>query len=266
MTALSTHDLVVCYGERTVLHDISLRIGDGDIFIIIGPNGSGKTTLLKAMAGLLPPASGRITLLGKAIGDYTRRDFARHVALVPQQLPVDFPFTVAEVVLMGRAPHLGLLRIEDKVDMGLAQAAMEFTDVSHLAGRRLDQLSGGERQRVIIARAICQQPEIILLDEPTASLDPAHQVKIMDLMERLRRERRTTIVMVSHDLNLAAMYGDRLLLLKEGRIQMDGEPGEVLTRERLEQCYGCGMLVDRHPLCDKPRVVAIPGHCRRSAP
>jgi len=159
---------------------------------------------------------------------------------------------------MGRTPHLDLLGLEGKEDYSLARQAMMFTDVFHLAGRRINQLSGGELQRVIIARAICQQPRIILLDEPTTALDPAHQLKIMDLMEKFRREQGTTIIMVSHDLNLAAMYGDRLLLLKEGRVVMTGPPGSVLNGALLEEIYGCRMQVDESPVGHVARVMPVP--------
>ncbi|MBU0728553.1 MAG: ABC transporter ATP-binding protein, partial [Proteobacteria bacterium] len=216
MNALSVRNLSLHFGEKQVLRAMEFDVPAGEFFVIIGPNGSGKTTLLRAMAGLQKIESGTVRIQQKAISDYPRRDLARVMAVVPQNVPFDFPFTVAETVLMGRSPYLGLLGIERKRDYEIAEQAMEFTDIRHLAGRRLDQLSGGERQRVIIAKAICQEPDIILLDEPTASLDPAHQINVMDLMQRFRRERNTTIVMVSHDLNLAAMYGDRLLLLKDG--------------------------------------------------
>jgi len=174
-------------------------------------------------------------------------------------MPMDFPFTVEETVLMGRSPVLGLTSFEGPADIATAREAMAFTEVAHLARRRLDQLSGGERQRAVIARAICQQPRIILLDEPTASLDPAHQIRIMDLMEKLRREYGVTVIMVSHDLNLAALYGDRLLLLGDNRVEMAGPPAEVLTYELLERVYGCVLLVDKSPLGGVPRVTPVPG-------
>ena len=159
---------------------------------------------------------------------------------------------------MGRTPHLGILGMEGKKDYQLAEEAMRFTDVAHLAGRKLFQLSGGELQRVIIARAICQQPEIILLDEPTTALDPAHQLRIMDLMEKLRQQQGTTVIMVSHDLNLASMYGDRILLLKDGRVVVTGTPHEVLNRRLLEETYGCMMHVDENPLGGVARVTPVP--------
>jgi iron complex transport system ATP-binding protein len=245
------------YGSRAVLTEVSVRIEQGDFFVIIGPNGAGKTTLLKSMAGLHPVTKGEISVRQKTVADYSRKELARSLAMVPQQISAEFPFTVAETVLMGRYPHMGLIAVEGKRDVVLAEQAMEFTEVSHLADRRLGQLSGGERQRVIIARAICQQSEILLLDEPTASLDPAHQLRIMDLMERLRKQDKITIIMVSHDLNLAATYANRLMLLKDGEVKSVGAPDEVLTKERLSQSYGCSLLVDKNPLLGTPRVSLI---------
>ena len=168
------------------------------------------------------------------------------------------PFSVAETVLMGRSPHLGLLGIEGEKDYALAEEAMSFTGVNQFADRRLDQLSGGERQRVMIARAICQEPKIILLDEPTNALDPAHQLKIMDLMERFRQEKKTTVIMVSHDLNLAALYSDRLLLLKNGQVVVIGTPSEVFIPEFIEKSYECDMMIDVNPVGKVPRVMLVP--------
>lgn len=258
MTLIDIRSVILQYGDQAVIRQVSARIARGEFFVIIGPNGAGKTTLLKALAGLHPIRGGDVLVRQRSIGDYPRKELARTLALVPQQVNADFPFTVAETVLMGRYPHLGLLAVESKRDLALAQQAMEFTEVSHLAGRRLGQLSGGERQRVIIARAICQQSQILLLDEPTASLDPAHQLRIMDLMERLRRREQVTVVMVSHDLNLAASYADRLLLLHTGRVEKIGTPAEVLTSEQLSRSYDCTLLVDAHPLLGKPRISLVP--------
>ncbi len=257
-TSLVAKDLGHAYGRRPVLDSITFSVHEGEFFVIIGPNGSGKTTLVKAISGALRPRKGKVEVLGRSMQNTSRRVLARHVAVVPQTPPADVPFTSAEVVLMGRSPHLGLLAVEKRNDLALAERAMSFTNVQHLAGRRLDQLSAGERQRVLIARAICQQPRIIVLDEPTAPLDLAHQIQVMDLLERLRNEEGVTIVMVSHDLNLAAMYADRLLLLKGGRIVSLGRPEDVLTFETLEQAYGCVLLVDENPVKKVPRVTLVP--------
>ena len=258
-TAVHVSSLSHGYGDTPVLTDLSFRIPTKSFFIIIGPNGSGKTTLMKVMSGTEKPRNGRLQIRGRPIGDYPRKALAKTVAYVPQIVLEDIPFTVMEVVLMGRSPHFGMLGLDREEDRQIARQAMAFTEVDHLAGRKLDQLSGGERQRVFIARAICQAPEIILLDEPTASLDLAHQVRIMDLMEKLRAEKGITVVMVSHDVNLAAMYGDRLLLLKDGKIVSEGPPEKVLTFQTLETTYGCTLLVDESPLGKFPRVTLVPG-------
>jgi len=255
---INARQLSYSYGHLRGLEDVSFSVQQGDFFIIIGPNGSGKTTLLKCISGILRPRTGRLEILGAAVQGYSRKSLARSIALVPQTAPVDFPFTVTEVVLMGRSPHLGILGVEHQQDLERARQAMDFTGVASLAHRRLDQLSGGERQRVMIARAICQGPRIILLDEPTASLDLAHQVRVMDLMERLRHEKKVTILMSSHDINLAALYGNRLMLLKEGHVVSIGPPAEVLTFQTLEAAYGCALLVDKSPLGDFQRVTLVP--------
>jgi len=260
-TVIEAKGLNHSYGDMAVLKDLTLSIQKGEFFIIIGPNGSGKTTLMKVISGIEKYGKGRLEVLGSPIKGYTRKTLARTIAMVPQMVPGDFPFTVTELVLMGRSPHLGILGLEREEDLEIARRAMAFTGVKDLAHRKIDQLSGGERQRVFIARAICQEPWIMLLDEPTASLDLAHQVRVMDLMERLKQEKGITVVMVSHDVNLAAMYGDRLLLLKEGRIVSMGLPEDVLTYKILEEAYGCNLLVDRSPLGEFQRVTLVPGKC-----
>jgi len=256
--AVLVKQLQVSYGRQPVLRDLSIEVPEGAFFIIIGPNSSGKTTLLKAMAGAVPPRQGQVEIWGRPVGHFAKKALARLIAVVPQRVATDIPFTVQEVVLMGRSPHVGWLGLEQPRDLELAAEAMAITDVAHLARRPLPQLSGGELQRVSIARALCQQPRLLLLDEPTAALDPAHQVNIMDLMVRLQEEQGLTVIMVSHDLNLAAMYGDQLLLLQEGRRISSGSPKEVLTYEQLEQAYGCALLVDENPLGQVPRVNLVP--------
>ena len=258
MQAITVQNVNHAFDGRPVLEDVGFEVTGGQFFIIIGPNGSGKTTLLKLLVGLLPLKQGRIRIMSRDIGRYTARALARHIAYVPQSVPVEFPFSVTQVVLMGRAPHLGILGFEGEADQTLAQTAMAITGVEHLAHRRVDQLSGGEQQRVFIARAICQQPEILLLDEPTAALDLSHQVRLMDLLEHLKTDQGVTIVMVSHDLNLAAMYADRLLLLSRGGVARLGTPAQVIDFELLEKVYGCTLLVDESPLGEYPRVHLVP--------
>lgn len=258
MNAVSVSNLSVMAGGKAILDKLSFDVHEHDFLVIIGPNGAGKTTLLKTLCGLCENVTGQVSVLGKERGEYSRRKLAATVALVPQQMSLEFAFTVEETVLMGRSPHLGLLEQEKKEDFETAAQAMAFTQVDHLAGRRLNELSGGERQRVMIARAICQQPRIMLLDEPTAALDPAHQLIIMQLMQRLREEEGMTVLMVSHDLNLAAMFASRIFLIKEGRGILAGSPEEIMTPENLEQAYGCTMHIDSHPITGRPRVSLIP--------
>ena len=257
--AIKIANLNHSFGKRDVLRKLSFSVEKGDFFIIIGPNGSGKTTLMKLMAGIFKLQTGQVEILGHPNRSYAPRALARAAAFVPQRLPVDLPFTVGETVLLGRAPHQGRLGIESKQDLEIAKQAMQFTEVDHLAGSTIDQLSGGEQQRVFIARAICQEPEIMLLDEPTASLDLAHQVKVMDLMEKLKVEKAITVVMVSHDVNLAAMYSDQVLLLKDGEIVCIGSPSDVLSFRKLEETYGCKLVVDESPMGGFPRITLVPG-------
>jgi iron complex transport system ATP-binding protein len=256
--SINVNNLSHSFGETLVLKNISFQVPQRDFFIIIGPNGSGKTTLMKVLSGILKPQNGVLKILNHPIDQYHRKDLARTIAFVPQMTFADFPFTVTEIVLMGRSPYLGILGLEQENDLEVANQAIAFTGLEHLAHRKLDQLSGGEQQRVYIARAICQEPDIILLDEPTASLDLAYQVRIMDLMEKLKTEKGITVVMVSHDVNLAAMYADHLMLLHEGQVVCQGLPDEVLTYKTLEETYGCTLLVDESPLGNFPRVTLVP--------
>ena len=256
--AIEVNNLVCQYDNQTVVDGLSFSVRQGEFFIIIGPNGSGKSTLMNAMAGLVKTAQGEVKIKNKPLPAYSQKSLAQTIAIVRQQASVDFPFTVSQVVMMGRAPHQGLLGLEKEADVGAVKEALAFTDLQRLADRKIHQLSGGECQRVFIARAICQDPEIMLLDEPTAALDLAHQTRIMDLMEKLKNEKKTTIIMISHDINLASLYADNLLLLKEGRIVESGSPNKVLAYNVLEPAYGCNLLVDTNPVKSCPRITLVP--------
>lgn len=242
------------------LEQLSFRVAEGEILGIVGPNGSGKSSLLKVLAGLLQPNGGTILLGGQPIGQLSQQDIARLVAVVPQEYVQAFPFTVAETVLMGRFPHrksrLWSMGLGDDTEEDLVRAhqAMLETDVLSLADRLVSDLSGGERQRVIIARALAQQPTVLLLDEPTAFLDINHQIEICSLIARLRAERRLTVVLVSHDLNVASQHCDRVLMLKEGTLCRIGPPGETIRPDVLRMVYGCEVVVDAHPQSGRPRV------------
>jgi iron complex transport system ATP-binding protein len=252
--AVATTGLGFAYGRQPVIEDLSLQIAQGDFFVIIGPNGSGKTTLLRLVLGSLAPRAGKIALFGRPLESYGRRELARHIALVPQGSAPVFPFRAEEIVRMGRAPHLGLIGFETATDRRQVARAIASVGLAPLAQRPLDRLSGGEQQRVWIARALCQQPRLLLLDEPTAALDMGYQLQIMRLLARLRREQGLTVVMVSHDVNLAAMFASRMLLLCSGRAVQIGTPQQVLRPEHIRAAYGCDVLVDRHPQGAFPRL------------
>jgi iron complex transport system ATP-binding protein len=257
--AVRVLDVCTGYDRVQVLDSISFTAAKGEMLVVIGPNGSGKSTLLKTLAGILRPKTGQVEVMGRDIGSYSRREMARKAALVPQQSTVASSYTVLETVLMGRYPHQGLLGWETGRDVQVAREAMQSTRIEHLKNRHLAQLSGGELQRVLIARALCQEPEIMLLDEPTSSLDLAHQVRVMDLLEELNAERDLTVIMVAHDLNLASLYGERILLMRDGRVMDHGPPREVLNFENLEAVFGCVLLVDESSLDQLPRITVIPG-------
>jgi iron complex transport system ATP-binding protein len=243
--------------SEPVLNGLTCSIDAGKILGILGPNGSGKSTFLKLLARVLRPRSGTIHLFGEPVSLLPQADVARRVALVPQDtLPV-FPFTIAEMVLMGRFPHhqgWGGWHWEDSDDWRIAHLAMADLDVAHLGTRLVTDVSGGERQRAVIARALTQQPQVLLLDEPTAFLDLHHQLDIARILRRLNQERGLTVVLVSHDLNLASQYCDRLMLLHHGEIVEVGTPQDVIRPDLLESVYGCCVLVDRHPQSGLPRV------------
>jgi len=247
-------------GRMWTLDDLSFQVDTGEILGIVGPNGSGKSSLLKVLSGLLPVGKGDVRLGGLSLGKWSRTDVARVVAVVPQEYAQVFPFSVAETVLMGRFPHrtarwwsMGIGE-ETANDFAHVHQAMADTDVLSLADRLVSDLSGGERQRVMIARALAQEPKILLLDEPTAFLDINHQIDICSLVARLRAERRLTVVLVSHDLNVASQYCDRVLMLKEGGLCRIGSPEETIRPDVLRMVYGCDVVVDAHPQTGRPRV------------
>ncbi|MEK7870521.1 MAG: ABC transporter ATP-binding protein [Nitrospirota bacterium] len=247
-------------GRPWTVEDLSFDVRAGEVLGIVGPNGSGKSSLLKLLAGLLRPSSGQIRLGSQSIGHMDPHLLARSIAVVPQEYVQVFPFTVAETVLMGRFPHrrgswwgMGIGE-ESEHDLRQAHQAMVETDVVALAGRLVSDLSGGERQRVMIARALAQEPAVLLLDEPMAFLDINHQIEICALISRLQRERQLTVVLVSHDLNVASQSCDRVMMLKDGRIVQIGSPMETITPESLRAVYGCDVVVDAHPHSGRPRI------------
>jgi iron complex transport system ATP-binding protein len=242
------------YHKEWVLRDISFQVGKGEFIGVIGPNGSGKTTLLKILYRLLSPQKGEVLFDRVPLKRMGRTDIAKRIAVVAQEAYPLFPFRVMEIVLMGRSPYLGHLMFESERDLEIAKKVMEWTEILPIFERPIDELSGGERKRVFIARALAQEPEVILLDEPTANLDIHHQIEFLDLILALNREKGLTIIMASHDLNIASEFCDRLILLHEGRIYKTGTPQEVITKENIGTVYGCEVWVDKNPLSEMPRV------------
>jgi iron complex transport system ATP-binding protein len=224
---------------------LSYSIASGEILGIIGPNSAGKTTMIRLITKILSPSNGQILLDGRPLAAVGSWDLARHVAVVPQETPAALPFTVEQLVLMGRYPHAPERFFENEEDRVIAREAMTATGVLELAPLPVEALSGGERQRAVVARALAQHPRLLILDEPTAHLDLHHQVECAALLRRLNRERGVSILLVSHDLNLAAELSDRLLLLSEGRIARLGPPGQVLDEALLASVYGCSVIVER---------------------
>jgi iron complex transport system ATP-binding protein len=223
----------------------------------VGPNGAGKSTLLKLLARFLVPSEGSILCTGVPLSGISRSELARRIAYVPQEREIHFSFTVEEIVLMGRSPHVQGRMFESSRDRAIAREMMRLTDIGHLAAHPVGTLSGGERQRVFIARALAQEPETLLLDEPNAHLDIAHQVEIFRLLTQLHRESRITVISVSHDLNLAAMHSDRIAVLLCGGLSALGTPAEVLTEHRIQHVFSTPVVVDRHPRLNTPRVTLL---------
>ena len=271
------------YHDLPVLRDVSFDVPSGDFLSLLGPNGSGKSTLLKLLNRILLPGEGNISLGDRPLNTLRRSEIARTVAYVPQDGLWVFPFTVLEVVLMGRSPYIGRFGFEGANDIELAHAVMNLVDIDHLAMKPITALSGGERQRVLIARALCQQPRILLLDEPNAHLDIAHQIDIFQILRR-EHEKGLTILSVSHDLNLAATFSKRIMLLApqypdpdpagepaDGRERQPfqsqaagstivalGTPEEVLTESNILSVFHARVLVDRHPQASSIRISLIP--------
>jgi len=258
MIGLEIRQVYFSYLNGLILHNINLSIRAGEMVGLLGPNGSGKTTLIKLTSGILKPNKGEIRLDGSSLKQLSRRSIARSVAVVPQQFHTPFAFTVAEVVALGRIPFVKAFAEESEVDRRSVTNALELVGISELKERRFDELSGGERQKVILAMALAQQPKLLLLDEPTVHLDITHQVEIMGLVRKLNVEEGLTVIAAMHDLNLAALYFDRLLLLKEGSVSADGAPSQVLTEDRISEVYLASVRVEQHPVTGTPHIVIMP--------
>lgn len=257
MFRLCVYGVTLGYGDQIVLRDIDLEIKPGEMVGIIGPNGCGKSTLIKGITGLITPRSGQIFINGRNIAKMSRGDLARLIAVVPQNPLLPELFTAFEIVLMGRTPHLSRFGYEGQRDLTITQRAMEVTQTIAFAERRVGELSGGEKQRLIIARALAQQPGVFLLDEPTAHLDINHQLETLDLIRKLCLEQGLVVVVATHDLNLAAQYCDRLVMLSQQRIYCQGTPHQVINPDTIKQVYGAEVYVYPHPVNNLPATLIM---------
>ena len=239
---IAAHGVTFGYGRQPLLYDVHVQIHAGEMVGLLGPNGSGKTTLLRLMSGVLRPQQGQILLQGRDLRQWGRRGLARRIAVVPQELHMPFAFTVEHMVSLGRTPFVSFFGSQTKRDQAIIHEAMRTSDITSLAGRVFNELSGGERQRVMVAMALAQQPELLLLDEPTSHLDIKYQIEILELVQRLNRDHGVTVIAAMHDLNLAARYFPRLLLFQRG-IVADASPAEVLEPGLLGRVYGVNVQV-----------------------
>lgn len=247
MNALEARGLTFSYNGRPVVRDVDLAVAEGGMLGVVGPNGSGKTTLLRLLAGLVQPGSGEARLFGRPVGEYPRREAARLVAVVPQAGGAVFPYTAAEIVAMGRTPHLSWPGWLARRDHEAVREAMRRTGTEGFAGRTLDRLSAGERQRVLIARALAQEARVLLLDEASSFLDIGQELGIFRMLDGLRRERGLTMVAVSHDLNLVGAFCPQVLLLRDGGVVAAGTRGEAFTGENLSGLFGVPVTTGAAP-------------------
>jgi len=252
---LSIENITAGYGKETVLNGVEIEVREGEFVGLIGPNGSGKTTLLRVATGVLAPGEGEVLLRGVNLQSIGRRTIAKTIAFLPQDLATEFSFTVREVTLMGRYPHLPRVGYETRKDLEITEHAMELTGVARLADRIITELSGGERQRVFIAMCLAQEPELLVLDEPTNHLDIGYQLSALDLIRKLNRETNMTVISVFHDLNLAAEYCERVVVLDGGRVDALGPPEDVLTTSMIQRVYGVKVFTERNPVSNKPHIV-----------
>ncbi|WP_433047052.1 ABC transporter ATP-binding protein [Dactylosporangium sp. CS-033363] len=257
-TRLQARGLRLAYGDNVVVDGLDLDVPTGAVTAVVGPNGCGKSTLLRALGRLLRPQAGEVLLDGRRIERIPTREVARVLGMLPQSPVAPDGLTVADLVMRGRHPHQNWFRQWSAGDESIVTEALEWTDMRDLADRPVDALSGGQRQRAWLSMALAQGTEILLLDEPTTYLDLSHQIDVLDLVARLHRERGRTIVMVLHDLNLAARYADHVIAMRDGRIVAQGTPADVFTPELLATVFGLQALVIPDPATGTPLVVPLP--------
>jgi iron complex transport system ATP-binding protein len=258
MVGLHIDRVFFSYLNGLVMNNIDLSVANGEAIGLLGPNGSGKTTLIRLASGILQPNSGQVNLNGTNLVHMSRRAVARTIAVVPQQYNISFAFSATEVVMLGRIPFMRAFAEERNLDRKLISDTLDLVGISGLGQRRFNELSGGERQKVILAMALVQQPKLLLLDEPTTHLDIAHQVEILELVRTLNKERGLTVIAAMHDLNLASLYFDRLVLLKEGKVCADGVPHQVLTKTKISEVFSAVVEIEPHPVTGSPHIVIMP--------
>lgn len=254
---LEVMEISVGYGNREVLRDVSLTLNEGRIIALLGANGAGKTTLIRALNGTLPLSSGQIVLDGRDMIAISRHEIAKNIAVVAQENETRFPVTVLEFVLAGRFVHGNAFGWESEADIEFARNALAECDLTDFEMRLMNHLSGGERQRVVLARAIATNARILLLDEPTANLDLAHQAMMFRLVRKRCQECGCAAIVITHDLNLASEFADEIIMLNNGRIAAKGTPSEVLSKENVKDVFGVDVLLDTNPASRKVRVTAI---------
>jgi len=257
MSIICAQNIAFRYTNKPVLDDVSFALDEARIVAVVGPNGSGKTTLLKILNATLFPNEGLMLIDGRDTRRWSRQEISRTVAIVPQESPAIFPFFAEEIVLMGRFPYLRSLAFEGKEDYKIVHDAMGRTDSLPFAHRRFNELSAGERQRVLIARALAQEPKILLLDESTVFLDLKHQAQFLSLLRELNRKQNLTVIFVTHDINLAAQNADQILLLYNGKKYAIGTPADVLTAENIREVYDVDVGIDSNPHNGSPRVTLL---------
>jgi iron complex transport system ATP-binding protein len=248
MHLIDIQDLNFAYSENPVLKGISLQISPAEFIGIIGPNGAGKSTLLKLIDGIYTDVKAQIFINGQPIRSLSRKALARQVAYLPQEIDMAFAYSVEEVIRMGRFPYLQGIHLYAREDQKMVEEVMQLMDVKQFRLRSFHELSGGEKQRVMIASALAQEPEIILLDEPTSALDLHHQIGIYQILKELQKSRHLTVIVVTHDINLAAQFCDRMILMHEGEIIRDGIPDEVLKFQILQDIFGVKVYIDINPM------------------
>ncbi len=256
---MQVHDLTIAYGDRIAVDGVTLKLSPGEIIAIVGPNGAGKSTLLRALNGGVRPLSGQVLLDGIALGQHTRQAVSRRIAVVAQEAELRFPVTVVEFVLGGRYAwaNAGGWGWETEHDLQIVNEVLRETELTNLENRLMNELSGGERQRCLLARALAADTPFLLLDEPTANMDLAHQASVLALVRSRCNNRNTAAIVITHDINLAAHFSDQVLLMKQGKTLALGKPKEVLTPNLLREVFEVEVLVDAHPVTGVPRITPV---------